>query len=64
MLVLIAATESKPIVWKENCTGCGDCAKYCPVNAIRIINGKAVIDHDKCIDCKLCITTCTFSALE
>lgn len=64
MFLLVAATDQKPIVWKENCAGCGDCTKYCSVQAIKIINDKAVIDHNKCINCKLCVTTCTFDAIK
>ena len=58
------AVSNKPQVWKQSCTGCGDCVNICPVNSITINNGKAVIDQDKCIDCKLCVTTCTFNAIR
>ena len=41
--------ESKRIVINfEKCTSSGECVKVCPVGAIQIKDGKAVIDHGKC----------------
>ncbi len=57
-------SEVKPIVWQANCAGCGDCVKLCPADAIVIKNSKAYIDADKCIDCKQCISICTFKAIR
>lgn len=64
VLLLVLAASRKPAVWQNSCAGCGDCANICPVGAISIINGKAVIDHDKCIDCKLCVSSCKFKAIR
>lgn len=49
----------------ELCKMCGACVKDCPVNAI-IWEKKqvAVIDKEKCIKCKTCITNCRFMAIE
>ncbi len=62
--LLYAAIQNKPKVSRIDCTGCGDCVKACPVKAIEVRFGKAVIDSRKCIDCKLCTTTCTFGAIR
>ncbi len=62
--MLIAAVQNKPEVSRIDCTGCGDCVKACPVKAIQVHSGKAMIDESKCIDCKLCTTTCTFGAIK
>jgi formyltetrahydrofolate-dependent phosphoribosylglycinamide formyltransferase len=40
------------------CLGFGDCVEVCPVSAIRIEKGLAVIDIDSCIGCGLCVKEC------
>lgn len=47
---------------KERCVGCTICLKRCPTDAIRILNGKAVIFGKKCIDCGECIRVCPHHA--
>ena len=46
----------------EKCTGCGACVSACPVNAITIREGKAVVD-ESCIACGACVGECPFNAL-
>lgn len=48
---------------KKSCKGCGLCTSYCPVEAIKIENGKAVIDDEKCLNCLICVKTCPFDVL-
>ena len=40
------------------CMGYGDCVKVCEFGAISIVNGIAVVDPDKCVDCGKCIKAC------
>lgn len=42
------------IVKKELCVGCGLCIPYCPVGAISLLEGKAVIDQEQCVECGTC----------
>jgi ferredoxin len=50
-------------VLKDKCTGCGDCVKVCPVEAIKLKDGKAVIDAGDCIECDACIEECPAEAI-
>lgn len=48
-----------------SCRGClvHKCAEVCPKNAITIVNHKATIDKEKCIECGKCTTACPYSAI-
>ncbi|MDP2173039.1 MAG: 4Fe-4S binding protein [Candidatus Cloacimonadaceae bacterium] len=49
---------------KEACIGCGACVDICPVSALLMEDGKAVVDEDTCIDCGACIGTCPVVAIS
>jgi len=40
------------------CLGFGDCRKACEFDAIRIEDGLAVIDYEKCVGCGACARVC------
>ena len=48
----------------DKCKGCINCMRKCPVQAIRVRNGKASIDYDKCISCGNCIRSCPNRAIS
>jgi len=54
----------KPFVEEDKCTGCKLCTKWCPVDAIKIVNKKAIIDSDTCIGCAECIGACPEKAIN
>jgi [FeFe] hydrogenase (group B1/B3) len=49
----------------ENCRGCiaHRCQQSCPVDAISIVNNKALIDTKKCIECGKCHKACPYNAI-
>ena len=47
----------------DACTGCGQCARLCPMNNITIQNGKPVWGSD-CTHCMACICHCPTEAIE
>jgi len=46
------------------CMGLGSCVKACMFGALRIENGVAVVDPDKCTGCKKCIAACPKNLIE
>lgn len=54
---------AKPFWVKEECSGCGFCEKICPVNNIRIEDGRPVWG-DNCTQCMACICGCPEEAIE
>lgn len=49
----------------DACRGCmaQPCAVNCPKEAIHRINGRAVIDPDRCVNCGRCLELCAFRAI-
>jgi len=39
---------------EDLCIGCGQCVVICPTRAISLIDNKAVIDRDICVECSTC----------
>ena len=59
------------VIEKDNCLGCGLCARQCPVDAITVTDYTAPgkkkpaysIDANKCVKCGLCMSSCKFKAI-
>ena len=47
------------------CEGClaNPCANVCPKGAIKLVNGKSVINQDLCIHCGKCQSACPYGAI-
>jgi ferredoxin len=67
LLVLLTAAAIAGVkywVQRSSCTGCGDCDRICPVDAVELIDGKSRIDPDVCISCGLCQGVCSYDAIH
>jgi Fe-S-cluster-containing hydrogenase component 2 len=50
-------------ITEHKCTGCGTCLDVCPTEAIKMIDGRAVITLD-CIGCGACPRVCPEGAIR
>ena len=48
---------------EAKCAGCESCVGACPVSAIAMADGKAVVSEGDCIDCGACVGTCPVEAI-
>lgn len=55
--------KAKKFCTKENCTGCGLCEVLCPMNNIKMKNGRPVWGKS-CTHCMACICGCPMEAIE
>ena len=59
------ACPPKQVIVTNGCQGCLEhpCQDVCPKKAISMVNGKSVIDQDKCIKCAKCRDVCPYNAI-
>ena len=48
----------------DTCVGCGQCADFCPVNAIRMENGRPSWKKEQCAFCMGCLNRCPKEAIQ
>jgi NAD-dependent dihydropyrimidine dehydrogenase PreA subunit len=47
----------------DKCIGCGDCVRDCPVDAVKLVKKKAVINDQWCTHCGVCMRVCESEAV-
>lgn len=57
-------SEIKSVVYtnKAKCRDCYRCLRVCPVNAIKMEDGQAMVIPENCISCGTCIPECPQNA--
>ncbi|MDI6759313.1 MAG: DUF362 domain-containing protein [Candidatus Brocadiaceae bacterium] len=58
------STSVTSSVCESNCTRCYACVKNCPVGAMSTVEGRVVVDKEKCIGCYCCDEVCDYKAIE
>lgn len=56
--------KARPCFNHNICRKCGVCAKSCPPRALEMVDGKPVLDIDKCIRCFCCHELCEYNAVS
>ncbi len=62
-LSVLVRSSDKPYTVNDSCTGCGLCAKVCPVGNIELKDGKPAWRH-QCENCLACYDWCPSKAIE
>lgn len=50
--------QNRKLIISDWCIGCSECEKVCKQKAIKVIEGKAVVDESKCVLCSYCAPRC------
>ncbi|MBQ8703626.1 MAG: 4Fe-4S binding protein [Bacteroidales bacterium] len=53
-----AISIGRAVVLKDNCIGCGSCARHCPAAAISMVDGKPAVNESRCLGCGACEYYC------
>jgi len=68
----VHTTNFLPVVDLASCTGCGECAAVCPVEAMTMVSAndplhpkkkKAKLDKNLCLGCAVCVRVCKTKSL-
>jgi 2-oxoisovalerate ferredoxin oxidoreductase delta subunit len=54
----------RPVIDQAKCTKCYTCWKFCPDVAVKIAEGKVLIDYDFCKGCGICASECPKEAIS
>jgi len=58
MMHPVQTTAYIPRISEESCIACGKCARTCPIEAIKIDEGKFKVNEEVCLGCGVCVRSC------
>ena len=58
------ASSNKKLIITFMCKGCGTCVEVCPNSALRLEDGKAVVNKESCLLCGYCNPSCPEFAIR
>lgn len=63
---LLRLTDSTPrrLMIESWCEGCGNCVESCKSKALRLSDGRVVVDSSRCILCSYCAASCPNFAIK
>ncbi|WAM30750.1 aldo/keto reductase [Caldicellulosiruptor naganoensis] len=61
---LVENIKTKRLHVESWCEGCGRCVEHCHQRALRIKDGKVIVDYTKCLCCGYCSRYCSVFALK
>ena len=56
------AANMRGLLAEDNCTGCGTCVRVCPMQNVRLLDGRAVFGNE-CTSCLACYHWCPEKAI-
>lgn len=62
--MLARASREKRLLVEDWCEGCGECAAKCTFGALKVEDGRAVVDAGKCMLCGYCARACPHFCLK
>lgn len=61
---MLASSGYECAVDEDLCLGCGVCEEYCQFGALRVEDGRAVVNGVDCMGCGVCVSKCPNEALR
>ena len=58
------ANKTRRLLIEDYCEGCGSCVKRCAQGALRLEDGRAAVDPDRCVLCAYCSRVCPMFAIK
>ena len=62
--VRVLENKKRRLFIEDYCEGCGTCVSRCTQGALRLENGRAVADSDRCVLCAYCSKVCPLFAIK